>query len=128
MNQKTLFYKCNHCGNIFLIVNDGHVNPVCCNEKMQKLVAGLQEASLEKHIPVVNVNGNIVTVNVGEIAHPMLKEHRIEWIYVDTKMGGILKRLEVGEAPKATFALVEDEIIEVYAYCNIHGLWQYIVK
>lgn len=128
MNNKIVFYRCNHCGNIFRVIKNSGVVPVCCNDNMEKLVAGSQEASLEKHIPVVNVSGNIVTVNVGEIAHPMLEEHKIEWIYLVTKRGGSLKQLISGEEPKATFAVVEDEIISVLAYCNIHGLWEYIVK
>lgn len=124
MAEKTIFYRCNHCGNIFLVVKDSHVTPVCCNEKMEKLVAGEQEASLEKHVPVVNFSGNIVTVNVGEVEHPMLEEHKIDWIYIVTKRGGRLKKLGVGEEPKAIFAMIDDELVEAYAYCNIHGLWK----
>lgn len=126
--NKIIFYRCNHCGNLAMIIEDGKVNPVCCGEKMEKLVAESVEASKEKHIPVVNVSGNIVTIDVGTVAHPMIEEHKIDWIYLVTKNGGSLKKLEAGEAPKATFAIVEDEFIGAYAYCNIHGLWIYEVK
>lgn len=128
MNNKIIFYRCNHCGNIFLVIKDGKVNPICCNEKMEKLVPGSVDASIEKHVPVINISGNIVAVNIGEIAHPMVEEHKIDWIYIQTKRGGTLKRLEVGEEPKRTFAMIEDELIAVYSYCNIHGLWEYIIK
>lgn len=127
MNE-IIFYRCNHCGNLVMIINDGHVNPICCGEKMEKLVAGSVEASKEKHVPVVNVSGNIVTVDVGEVPHPMLEEHKIDWIYIVTKKGGNLKKLEAGESPKATFAIVEDELLVAYAYCNVHGLWKSEVK
>lgn len=128
MDKKTIFYRCNHCGNIVLVIENGGVNPVCCGEKMELLISGSIDASIEKHVPVVTLNGNIVTVNVGEVPHPMIKEHKIDWIYIETKTGGSFKNLEVGEEPKKTFAIVDDELIGVYAYCNIHGLWKYIVK
>ena len=34
------------------------------------------------------------------------------------------KALTAGSAPAVTFALTEDDKpVEVYAYCNLHGLW-----
>ncbi|MCD8341516.1 MAG: hypothetical protein LUC87_05095 [Clostridiales bacterium] len=36
-----------------------------------------------------------------------------------------LKHLNPGEKPAATFALSDgDAVGEVYAYCNLHGLWK----
>ena len=127
MDKKVIFYRCNHCGNIFVVIKDGGVNPICCGEKMEKLVPGSVEASTEKHIPVVSAQGNVVTVNVGSIPHPMVEEHKIDWIYVATVKGGSFKKLEVGEEPKAIFN-IDDELVTVYAYCNIHGLWESEVK
>ena len=59
------FYKCMHCGNIAVKVFDAGVPLVCCGEKMVELVAGSQDAALEKHVPAVEVEGNKVVVNVG---------------------------------------------------------------
>ncbi|HGV8637606.1 TPA: desulfoferrodoxin family protein, partial [Salmonella enterica subsp. enterica serovar Typhimurium] len=57
--------------------------------------------------------------------HPMLAEHFIEWVSIQTKFGSQRKTLEPGQAPKACFALCEgDEVEAVYAYCNLHGLWK----
>ena len=81
------------------------------------------EASHEKHIPAVNVNGNIVTIEVGSVIHPMVEEHYIEWIYLKTQNGGQVKILKPGDQPKAVFALVDDKAISAFAYCNLHGLW-----
>ena len=74
------FYRCNHCGNIVAVVRDGGVTPSCCGEPMELLVAGSTDAATEKHVPVVAQDGNHIVVSVGEVAHPMLEEHYIEWI------------------------------------------------
>ena len=119
------FYKCNHCQNLIEMVDDRKVNPVCCGEKMMELVPGKVDASLEKHVPVVEVKDGVVEVMVGSVAHPMTEEHFIEWIVVETEKGVYRKNLKAGDAPMARFMLLDDEkVVNVYAYCNLHGLWQ----
>ena len=65
-------------------------------------------------------------MKVGEVAHPMLAEHHIAWIAVQTNKGLQIKHLEVGAAPEAYFQMCcEQEKVEaVYEYCNLHGLWK----
>jgi superoxide reductase len=94
---------------------------------MAELIPGSVDASLEKHVPVITVDGNTVTVEVGSVAHPMIEEHYIEWIYLETTNGGQRKALKPGEAPKATFALTDGAPVSAYAYCNLHGLWRKMV-
>lgn len=119
------FYKCNHCQNLIEMVDDRKVNPVCCGEKMMELIPGKVDASLEKHVPVVEIKDGVVEVMVGSVAHPMTEEHLIEWIVVETEKGVYRKNLKAGEAPMARFMLLDDEkVVNVYAYCNLHGLWQ----
>lgn len=119
------FYKCNHCQNLIEMVDDRKVNPVCCGEKMMELVPGKVDASLEKHVPVVEIKDGVVEVMVGSVAHPMTEEHLIEWIVVETDKGVYRKNLKAGDAPMARFMLLDDEkVVNVYAYCNLHGLWQ----
>ena len=119
------FYKCNHCQNLIEMVDDRKVNPVCCGEKMMELIPGKVDASLDKHVPVVEVKEGVVEVMVGSVAHPMTEEHLIEWIVVETDKGVYRKNLKAGEAPMARFMLLDDEkVVNVYAYCNLHGLWQ----
>ena len=119
------FYICEHCGNIIAKVRDKGVPVVCCGEKMKEILPGTTDAALEKHVPVVEVKDNIVYVTVGAVEHPMLPEHYIEWIAVQTSAGNQRKRLNPGDAPKACFALCEGETVEaVYAYCNLHSLWK----
>lgn len=123
MEQK--YYICSHCGNIVVKVKDVGVPVVCCGEKMQELVPGTTDGAQEKHVPVYTVEGNVVTVTVGAVEHPMLEEHYIQWISLQTKQGSQFKALRPGEAPKACFALCEGDAVEaVYEYCNLHGLWK----
>lgn len=123
--MKQRFFICEHCGNIIAIVKDKGVPVFCCGQKMTELVAGTVEASAEKHIPVYKVEGNKVHVTVGSVEHPMLEAHFIEWISLETKQGNQRKALEPGQKPEACFAMCEgDEVVAVYAYCNLHGLWK----
>lgn len=123
MNQK--FLICEHCGNIVAVVKESGVSIVCCGEKMKELVPGTVEASREKHIPEYKVEGNKVVVNVGSIDHPMVPEHFIEWVSIQTKQVNQRKQLVPGQKPEVCFTLCEgDEVEAVYAYCNLHGLWK----
>jgi len=122
--NNTKFYICSHCGNIVEMVKDVGVKPFCCGQKMEELIPNTVEASGEKHIPSVSVSGDVVTVNVGSVDHPMVDEHFIEWVYVKTDKGGQRKHLKPGEAPNVVFHLGGDKPLAVYAYCNLHGLWK----
>jgi len=119
------FYKCPVCGNIVAVVKDCGGPLSCCGTDMVEIKACSTDAAVEKHVPEYTVSGNIVTVNVGSVAHPMAPEHFIEWVLVQTKSGNQRKLLKPGDAPTVDFALVDgDEVVSVYAYCNLHGLWK----
>ena len=119
------FYRCAHCGKIIAVVKETGVPVMCCGERMQEIVPGTTDAAAEKHVPVCEVNGNLVTVKVGEVAHPMLPAHYIEWIAIQTTGGNQRKTLAPGSEPVVTFALCEgEELLAAYAYCNLHSLWK----
>lgn len=119
------FYICPHCGNIVTMAKDSGVPVMCCGQKMQELVAGTVEASLEKHVPIYTVENGVINVMVGEIEHPMIPEHFIEFIAVETNKNLKMTRLTDLDDPEANFAILPDETVEaVYAYCNLHGLWK----
>lgn len=121
--MKAKFYICRHCGNLIHIVHNAGVPVVCCGQKMEELVPNRVEASGEKHIPVAVVEKGVVSVSVGSVAHPMVPEHSIEWVYVEGEQSGQFKRLSPGSAPEVKFWLGEEKPVAVYAYCNLHGLW-----
>ena len=119
------FYVCKHCGNIIAYAKNKGVPVMCCGEKMTELVPGSVDATSEKHVPVISVEGNKVTVTVGEVAHPMAEEHFIEWIALETAEGNQRKELKPGQKPEAVFMMTEsDKVVAAYAYCNLHGLWK----
>ena len=119
------FYHCEHCGNIVAYATDKGVPIVCCGEKMKEMIPGTVDASKEKHVPVVSREGNLVTVKVGAAPHPMLPEHYIGWVALQTNTGNQRKELDHTGAPEAKFALLDgDEVVAVYAWCNLHGLWK----
>ena len=119
------FYRCEHCGNIIEFVEASGVPVVCCGEPMKELVPGTTDAAVEKHVPVVTVEGNVVKVAVGEVEHPMVEEHFIGWVAIETKKGVQRKYLKPGEKPEVEFVLAaDDELVAAYEYCNLHGLWK----
>ena len=123
MEQK--FFICEHCGNIVAMVKASGVPVVCCCQPMKELVPGTTDAAAEKHVPAYSVEGNVVKVKVGEVAHPMIPEHFIEWVSLQTKQGNQRKVLVPESAPEVSFLIdADDEVEAVYAYCNLHGLWK----
>ena len=120
----TKIFRCNHCGNIITHLTNSGVPVVCCGEKMVELVPNTTDAATEKHVPDVKVDGKKVIVTVGSVEHPMVEEHFIEWILVESKEGVQVKWLKAGQKPTHEFVLSEgDELVAVYEYCNLHGLW-----
>lgn len=119
----TKFYRCAHCGNVIQKVVDSKVPVVCCGEKMQELIPGTVDASIEKHVPEVAwIDDVTIKVQVGSVLHPMLPEHHIAFIYVETESGGI--RVDLKDEPEAVIFIGSEKPVAVYEYCNLHGLWK----
>ncbi|MBR5969088.1 MAG: desulfoferrodoxin [Lachnospiraceae bacterium] len=120
-----MFFKCAKCGKIVGMIQNSACPTMCCDEEMKEMKAGTSDGAAEKHVPVVAVDGTKVTVDVGSVAHPMQEEHWIQWVALETKQGMQRKVLNPGDAPKAVFAITEDDApVSVYEYCNLHGLWK----
>ena len=111
---------CLKCGNI-TTEEDGKS---CCGEDMVRLTPNSVDAAQEKHVPVVDINNEEVTVKVGEINHPMEEAHYIKWIYLVTNKGIKKEDLKPNMEPLARFKVEKnEEIKEALDYCNLHGLW-----
>lgn len=118
------FYRCTHCGNFVFMIHNAGVPLVCCGQPMEALAPNADGAG-EKHTPVVSVRDGEATVSISDVAHPMLSEHWIGWIYLETSRGGQYRVLDPGDPPQATFRLAEDEQVRAaYSFCNLHGLWK----
>lgn len=120
------FLKCKVCGKIVALVNDCSKCPTkCCGEPMEEIPVNTQDGAHEKHVPVYGILGNIVSVKVGEVDHPMTDAHYIEWIALETNKGNQRKVLKPNAPAAAQFALLPgEEVVAVYAYCNLHGLYK----
>ena len=124
MKKEPKFYVCKHCGNVVTFINESGAPLTCCGEHMTQIVPNTVDAAVEKHIPVVTVEDGIVMVEVGSVEHPMTPEHFIQWIYIETDKGFQMKYLTPEDKPKAVFSLKNEEVIAVYEFCNLHGLWK----
>ncbi|NME95796.1 desulfoferrodoxin [Clostridium cochlearium] len=116
-------YKCEVCGNIVEVVHKGAGQLVCCNQPMKLMNENTVDAAVEKHVPVIEKIDGGVRVKIGEVEHPMLEEHYIEWIEVLTEDKVYRKHLKPGEKPVAEFKL-DEEVVTAREYCNLHGLWK----
>lgn len=118
------FYECKQCGLILGEVRQG-AHPSCCGSQMTVIDPGMSDGAAEKHVPVYQLEGNKVIVTVGEVEHPMLDVHYIEWIAIETNQGVQRRKLKPGEKPTRSFMLLDGEnVVAVYAYCNLHSLWK----
>lgn len=122
--MKKKFLRCPICGNLVEVINDSNVRVMCCGKPMEELVANTTDGATEKHVPVVEINNELVTITVGETLHPMTEEHYIMWIHVFTNLREYHFNLNPSDNPQVKFNKdINEEIIEVNAYCNLHGLW-----
>ena len=97
----------------------------CGGDSFQRCSHDLLRRKDGGSVPEVTVSGREVKALVGSVAHPMTEEHSIQWVYLQTNKGGQRKCLAPNEEPSVTFCLAEDETpVAVYAYCNLHGLWE----
>lgn len=126
VKNRNEIYKCTICGNIVEIINVGGGELICCGQPMQLLKENTQEASIEKHIPIIEKTEQGIKIIVGKTLHPMENAHYIEWIEVISEGRSYKKFLKPGDIPEAEFYLDNNNSFFVRAYCNIHGLWKNI--
>lgn len=150
------FYICEICGNLIEMINDSEIVPSCCGQDMTELVPGVTDGAKERHIPVYeeqqdqaempDSNGmresrspqhqdakktcmRLISIQVGDLPHPMTPNHSIEWILLQTNKGIYRKNLGSSDTPTAVFCLNNDEqLLAVYSYCNLHGLWANVIS
>ncbi|MBN2058380.1 MAG: desulfoferrodoxin [Candidatus Saganbacteria bacterium] len=115
-------YKCEICGNIVEVLHSGKGDLVCCGQPMKLIEENTVDAAKEKHVPVIEDQGNGYLVKIGEVAHPMEAKHYIEWIELLVDNKAYRQFLEPGEKPEAFFE-VTGASVSAREYCNVHGLW-----
>lgn len=115
-------YRCEHCGNIIFKAYDSGVPVICCGEKMGELKANVTDGAVEKHVPVVEKNGDAVTITVGSVLHPMVEEHYIPIIAAVSEDMAVFKLPKPGQEPILKTTL--EGKVTAYEYCNLHGFWK----
>ena len=124
MTARFEVYKCDSCGNIVEMAHGGVGSMICCGKPMRLLKENIVDASLEKHVPVVEETKEGILVKVGSVAHPMEKEHFIEWIELIKDGKSVCRKyLQPGDAPEAAFPTDAKGAL-VREYCSLHGLWK----
>ena len=118
------FFKCEHCGNVVVKLVEKGVPVFCCGQKMEEIFANTVDAAVEKHLPVLSLNGEVLDVKVGEILHPMEEVHYINFIAVETGKGCSIVSLLPGQVPEVKVFVGDSKVVAVYEYCNLHGLWR----
>ncbi len=119
--MKLKFFKSKVTGEV---ITKAYCQGAALPSDFEELEAGVTDAALEKHVPVVTV-GDVIHVEVGSVTHPMEDEHYITFIALETTQGVQIKKLHPGQAPAADFTVVAgEEPVAVYEYCNLHGLWK----
>lgn len=126
MEFEPRFYKTEDHDIIFGQIYGEDVETLECEKgKLVYMEPNTSEGAGEKHKPVISCRGSKITVSVGEIHHPMTREHNIGWVYLLTNQGGHRKLLKPDTEPVVEFAMAEGEQPRAaYAYCNLHGFWR----
>ena len=114
-------FKCNKCGNLIYILDEGKGKISCCGEEMVEVKANTVDAAKEKHIPSCEVEKGTVEVTIGEVIHPMDKDHYIEFVIAEYKDSMLKYDFVPGMDPICYFDY--EKGMKIYAYCNKHGLW-----
>lgn len=126
MKENIKFYQCPVCGNIVNLLEGDIKRVTCCGKPMEELVANVVDAAVEKHMPVYEKVDNEIVVKVGEVEHPMEKEHYIMWIAQVTEDRTTLVKLYPEQGTETRFPYISKS--ELYAYCNKHGLWKTVIE
>ncbi len=116
------FYKCDDCEDLILHLFNYNEDATDCSEGRMEMKVGTIDASLEKHVPFVEREGDILKVSIGEVEHPMVDDHWIDFIIAEREDGFELKRLKPGDKPYAEFNA--EGVIAIYEFCNLHGVWK----
>jgi len=123
MTKQFQIYKCQECETLIEVQHPGEEGFAHCGKPMTLQIENTVDASLEKHVPVIEKTAKGIKVKIGSVPHPMEDVHYIMWIQVIVDGRSFRKYLKPGMAPEAEFEISGDNIL-AREYCNLHGLWK----
>jgi len=126
MKENVRFYKCPICGNVIGLINGNMEHITCCGKPMELMEANTSDGATEKHVPTYEKVDDEIVVRVGEVEHPMEKEHYIMWIAQVSDNRTTRVRLFPEQSTETRFPYIPNSTL--FAYCNKHGLWKTEVK
>lgn len=116
------FYYCESCQQISFHIVDKDHHITCCDEEMRLLIPNEDKEEHKDHHINLRKVGNFLSITIGD-AHQMIDVHHIEFIVLETNQGMQIKK--ISDMAQASFILDHlEDIISVYAYCNLHGLFK----
>ena len=113
--------KCDDCASIIQVLAEGDGDT--CDTHMFEFPAQTEGEKSPKHKPVVEIDGDKVSVKVGETAHPMDDDHYIQFLIVEAGAKQYAKCFKPGDVAEATFTVNSADDVKAFAFCNLHGLW-----
>ena len=126
MSKEVKFYRCPECDCVVELIDGTMEQVTCCGKPMQEMKANTTDAATEKHVPVYEKVEDEIVAKVGEVEHPMDKDHYIMWIAQVTETRVNRVNLYPEQGTEVRFPYIPGS--SLYAYCNKHGLWKSIVK
>ncbi|MGH0053601.1 MAG: desulfoferrodoxin family protein [Sphaerochaetaceae bacterium] len=122
MAKKLHFYRCPVCHSMVDLVNDEGHSLHCCETEMQLMKPKNAEQSDAYHEIVLTHRGTLLYVKIGSKPHPQSEEHCITTIFLVTKNDTLRHDIRKGTPAATVFTDIEHG--DVYAYCNVHGLFK----
>ena len=124
MSLRGEIYKCERCGQVIEVLDQAVPSLHCCGVPMEKMEEQTADASLEKHVPVLESITDGIRITVGSTPHPMTDDHYIQWIEVINGDYVNRKYLKPGDEPMAEFYVPKQDRLIIREFCNKHGLWK----
>lgn len=120
--KEVKFFYCQDGDKLVYMLNEGTGKMSCCGEPMSLLRPGTIDTMEDKHVPQLSREAGMVHVVIGKEKHPMNEERFISLIAAVQGDKVQFVHLRPGDEPQASFH-VEEGPVQVYGFCNLHGLW-----
>lgn len=113
--------RCSDCHKVVVLQEDA-TTPLCCGVPMEILQVSHNVEKEDTHLPVIARKDGKIYTYAGAYDHPMVPEHFIECMILESEDNARIVYFKPGEEPKVPF-LQQEAVIRVYAYCSKDGFW-----